>query len=70
MMIRFIKTFPPVWNGNGFGNSTAEWVAFAGDVQVGHYRNDGRDVDLYGQRWFSGVNAWKRDIRKFAEKYV
>lgn len=68
--VRFIKTFPSVWNGNGFGTSTAEWVAFVGDVEVGHYRADGRNVDLFGSPWFHGVTRWKNDIKRYASRYL
>jgi hypothetical protein len=65
MKAQFIKTRPTMWGGNGFGTDGAEWVAFVGDTQVGHYANGGRNVDVFGQRGWYGVSAtaWRRAIQ-------
>jgi hypothetical protein len=68
--VRFAKTKPSLWNGNGFGTSTAEWVALMGDVEVGRYERDGYVADVFGDNHFgsTSVTRWKRSILRIAAK--
>lgn len=67
--VRFVITAPRTWNGNGFGDSPAHWVALIGDVEVGRY--EGHFAWVFGERdmyFDTGVNRWKQAVCREAAK--
>lgn len=66
-MVRFVKTRPSVWQGNGFGTDRAEWVALIGDIEVGRFENNGRLNEAFGSYpMTSSTTAWKKAVRDMA----
>lgn len=69
--VTFHITNPRVWQGNGFGDAPAHWVAMIGDVEVGRY--EGYWAEVFGNRtvWGdSGIPRWKAAVIRAAEKGI
>jgi hypothetical protein len=67
--VRFVKTAAVIWQGNGFGDSRADWVALIGDVLVGVFANDGRISQAFGSATLTrSTTTWKRAVRQIADR--
>lgn len=67
--VRFVKTCPTGWNGNGFGTSKADWIALVGDVEVGRFENDGRVAIAFGEHALTRrTTGWRQAVLRAAAR--